>query len=58
MEGFHQVRLFVVILRGDLLQIFRFEDLAAVETLDVIDAIAAGNDFRPWMCASEFHRPD
>ncbi len=53
-----QLQLFVVIFYSDLLEIFGFEDLPAIETLDVIDAIAARDDLRTGVFTSEFHNQD
>ena len=48
--------LFVFGLDGYRLEIFGFEDLAAVEALDVIDTIAAGYDRCSFVLTGGLHR--
>jgi hypothetical protein len=48
--------LFVFSLDGNRLEIFGFEDLPAVETFDVVHAIAAGDDYCSFMLAGGLHR--
>ncbi|HEY1757248.1 MAG TPA: hypothetical protein VGG72_17875 [Bryobacteraceae bacterium] len=44
------MRLFLnLVVRGDLLQVVGLEDLIAVQTTDVIDPIAAHQEFRALM---------
>jgi hypothetical protein len=45
------VELLVFFVGGNRLQIFGFEDLSAIEALNVIDAVTPGNDFGTEMVA-------
>ena len=47
--------LLVVVLYFNRLQVFGFKYLAAVETLDIIDPIAAGDDLRAVVVTGGFH---
>jgi len=47
--------LFVFVLDDYRLQIFSFEDLPAIQTLDIIDTVAAGQDHRFFMLAKALH---
>ena len=48
-------KLFLVVLNLDGLEVFGLEDLAAVQALDVIYAVAPGNHLCPGMVASGKH---
>ena len=37
-------------------EVFRFKNLSAIETFDVVHAIAAGNDLRPGVLTGELHK--
>jgi len=47
--------LFLVVLDFDLFQVFGFENLAAIETFHVIDAIAARNYLRAVVITGGLH---
>ena len=49
------LRLFVVVFGGDRLEIFGFEYLTAVETLDVIDTVTTGQYLSAVVFASGLH---
>ena len=51
----HSADLFVVVLYFDGFEIFGFENLPAVEALDVIDAVAPGNDLGSIVIAGGLH---
>src|SRR5580658_2776638 len=42
-------RLFFLVIHGDLLQVFSFEDLIAVHASQVVDSVAAHQEFSPIM---------
>ena len=37
-------------------EVFRFKNLSAIETFDVVHAIAAGNNLRPGVLTGELHK--
>ena len=47
--------LFFFFLDSDWLEIFSFKDLAAIETFDIINPVAAGQDHRAFMLAEGLH---
>ena len=51
-----EVRLFLVVLDFDGLEVFSLEDLAAFQAFDVFDALAAGNHLGTGMVASGLHK--
>jgi len=54
-EAGQSTDLFFVVLYFNGFEIFGFENLPAVETLDVIDAIAPGNDLGSIVIAGGLH---
>ena len=46
---------FLVVKRRHCIEVFRLEDLPAIQAPEVIHAVAPGDHFRPGMVANRFH---
>lgn len=49
------MRLFVLVFYRYFLEVFGFEDLAAIETFHVIDAVPAGDNYRAGVLTKGLH---
>jgi hypothetical protein len=50
--------LFFLIFNGNRFQIFRFKDLSAIETFNVVDAVPAGDHLRSLVVTGGLHKKE